>query len=107
MISMRKTFISDDEQKFLDGLHGLRRPMQQEWEILSLTCPVADIGKIGIPDGILHTRVNWRRRNRRSGWSHFDPDVCMAFERSLGILREFRWRFTDETFAARGLYGAR
>ena len=97
---MKKMFFSDDEQKILDGLRGLRRPMQQEWKMFSLTSPLPDIGKIGIPDGIFYTRVNWRRRNRRSGWSHFDTDVYRAFERSLGTLREIRWRFTDEALAA-------
>ncbi len=58
MISMKKMFFGDDEQKILDGLRGLRQPMLQEWEILSLTSPLSDIGKIGIPGGILYTRVN-------------------------------------------------
>ena len=55
---MKKMLFSDDKQKILDGLRGLRQPMLQEQEMLFHASPLPGIGKIGILDGILCTRVN-------------------------------------------------
>ena len=54
---MKTTFISDNEQKCSDGLRGLRRPMPQEWKMLSHQSLVR-YRQIGIPDGILDTRIH-------------------------------------------------
>lgn len=59
-------------------------------EMIFLTSPLHDIGKIGIPDGIMGDKAG----------SHFDPAVYHVFRQSLSGFREILGQLLDESAAA-------
>ena len=86
-----------DGTGYPQGLSGVSIPMESRivavadvYDALHSARPYKPAFPEGRVLGIMKEKVG----------SHFDPDVCRVFERSLDTFREIRGRFTDEALAA-------